>query len=204
MNKCINMTKTITTLGILLLVSCAMHNKEVEVVDVVEAENIENIEKISLPLVCHTVPTKKEQLCLGTTYSPIGPVDDIVFYHRDSKGNLTFIESYQGDIAVHYFDGFSTNGKLLVLGYAEEGHPSFYFHETQKYFAGDTKSIAFISKYEYTHLENVEDNGDVIVGLMEDYVKDRALCATKESLGDDYNENVCVIKYNIYESPNVH
>jgi hypothetical protein len=100
--------ESIKALCILMLLSaCTMQTTEVDVVDLVE------IEEVSLPLECHTVPTKKEQLCLATTYSPIGPVDDVVFYHRTSDGYLTFINAYQGDIAVHYFYQFSTNGNYL-------------------------------------------------------------------------------------------
>jgi hypothetical protein len=60
----------------------------------VEAEEVE----INLSLECHTVPNKKEQLCLAITQSPVGPVDDVVFYHKRSDGNLTFIKSYKGDV----------------------------------------------------------------------------------------------------------
>lgn len=160
-------------------------------------------EKVSLPLECHTVPNKKEQLCLATTQSPVGPVDDVVFYHRSSDGFLTLIDSYQGDIAVLFFSQFSKNGKLLVLGYAEEGHPSFYIHDTQKYFAGDKSAIGFISKYEYTHLEEVSDNGDITIGLMDCFIKETPLSLTKDKLDNVDIGNDCNIKLNIYQTPEV-
>ena len=161
-------------------------------------------EKVSLALECHTVPNKKEQLCLATTQSPVGPVDDVVFYHRNGDGFLTLIDTYQGDIAVLFFSQFSTNGKLLVLGYAEEGHPSFYIHDTQKYFAGDKSAIGFISKYEYTHLEEVSDNGDITIGVMDCFIKDTSLSLTKDELGNVDSGNDCNIKLNIYQQTEIY
>ena len=156
-------------------------------------------ETVSLPLECHTVPHKKEQLCLATTPSSIGPVDDVVFYHRSGDGYLTFIEAYKGDITLLYFSQFSTNGKLLVLGYAEEGHPSFYIHDTQKYLAGDKSDIGIISKYEYTHLKKVSDNGDIIIGVMEGFIKDTSLCLANTELGDNDDDNSSECHMNIYQ-----
>lgn len=161
-------------------------------------------EKVSLPLECHTVPNKKEQLCLATTQSSLGPVDDVVFYHRNGDGNLTLIDTYRGDIAVLFFSQFSTNGKLLALGYAEEGHPSFYIHDTKKYLAGEKSEIGFISKYEYTHLEEVSDNGDITIGVMDCFIEDAPLGVDKNNVSKIDSSNDCTIKLNIYQTPEVH
>jgi hypothetical protein len=165
-------------------------------------------EEVSLPLECHKVPNKKEQLCLGRSASRISPVpaDDIVLYHRDGDGYLTFIHSNKGYVGSLYFDSFSTNGKFIIMAVAEEGHPSFSVHETQKYFAGDTESIAFIAKYEYTSIESLDDDGNIVIDVMEHHKEDGVKCVPIELLyqGKPYIEDICTIKYNIYDRPDVY
>jgi len=79
---------------------------------------------------CVPVPNSQQSLCYSETESSYGPFSDVVFYRRTAEGDLTFLNSHSGSVSVFAGVVFSTRGRYMTLGWAEEGHPGFIFYET--------------------------------------------------------------------------
>ena len=114
---------------------------------------------------CYTIVGRTEQFCILATPSPLHPVDDVVFFRRDEMGQLTLLRAELGDIALVWIHGFSTDGKYTVIGYAEEGHPSYLVYDTQKVLTpGFTLNpVAVVSDYQIVNLHRLDGDGRATV-----------------------------------------
>lgn len=137
-------------------------------------------QRLSLPLECKTIPTRHEQICVATTPTKQNTVNDVVLYHRDAQQQLTLLRAKHGDVALMWLHGFSTGGKYIIIGEAEEGHPSFVIYLTDGYLNPDStvKPVAVISDYFIASLESLDDNGMAEIRFL-----DSNGCDEPEALG---------------------
>lgn len=118
------------------------------------------------PLECYPIPKHQDQLCVVTTQSPHGPWDQVVYYRSKPGQGLTLLGVDKGGVATFGGIEFSTEGRYLMLSWAEEGHPQFTFYETQGFLNGNTKtSIGFYEQYHFDHIDYFGDEGIVVIGL---------------------------------------
>jgi hypothetical protein len=161
-------------------------------------------QKIEIPITCHAIPLKSNSLCLVKTSSSEMPVNDVVFYRRDSSGYLFFIEAIKGDVAHVLLWGFSIGGKYTVITYAEEGGPNFLIYETDKFLSSKRplEATAVISEYDIRSIVSVDDSGDAVVELLnsDSYIRNNQPCIAVENLPDYTDQNSCHIRYSIFNS----
>ena len=159
---------------------------------------------LTLPINCHAIPNHADVLCLVETYSADNPVNDVVFYRRNEFGSFVFLEAIKGDVAHVFFKDFSTGGKYTVIGYAEEGHPSFIIYETST-FLSSTRPIkrpALISDYFITNILSLDDEGNAIIELMHSPsdIQSEQSCLPAAQLPEHSDNDRCHITYSIFKA----
>jgi hypothetical protein len=122
----------------------------------VTAEDID-----SIPITCYKIPENTVQLCTVETNSSFGPVNDVVFYKRDQEGLLTYLRAQKAEVAVIFIAGFSTGGKLTIIGEADEGHPSFIIYKTKALLDSERSAqpVGILSDYYLREITKLADNG---------------------------------------------
>jgi hypothetical protein len=126
--------------------SAAQKNESQSVVDSLPATDSATV---NLALKCKAIPHSAEQICVAAMPAEFNAVDDVVFYRRTAEQYLSLLRVEFGDVAVIWLHGFSTGGKYTIVGYAEEGHPSFVIFTTEDFLTNnnDIKPVAVISDY---------------------------------------------------------
>lgn len=121
----------------------------------------------SLPVECDKVPDSNEHLCFIITQSAYGPYDDVVFYHKNSNGNLILLGSQKDGVATFGGAGFSTGGTYMWLSWAEEGHPHFEFYLTQNFLENglNARILKVLGDYYFSDFEKFTDAGEVVYEL---------------------------------------
>lgn len=144
----------------------------------------------NLPLECAPIPKHTEQLCVGITPTPYGPFDDVVIYSKTIDGQLTLLESIRNQVGVFAGMGFSNGGRLMWVSWAEEGHGSFAFYDTQHYLAegSDAKPLGQLSDYHLDHLYSFTDDGVVAYMTDEDSSQGCANTSTKANTKSSPNK----------------
>ncbi len=144
-------------------------------------------------------------MCVVSTASPDMPVNDVVFYRQNDIGRFVFLEAIKGDVAHVFVKNFSTGGKYIITGYAEEGHPSFIVYETDTFLFASRpiKSVALISNYFITNILSLDDDGNAIIELMHSpsNIKVNESCIPTEQLPKFSNTDRCHIRYSIFNQP---
>jgi hypothetical protein len=117
---------------------------------------------VTLPMDCHIIPQHSDSLCIVETPSSDMPVNDIVFYRKDEFDRFVLLEAIKGDIAYVFIKGFSTGGKYTIIGYAEEGHPSYIIYETDTFLSAERPidMVALVSDYFITNMLSLDDEGN--------------------------------------------
>jgi hypothetical protein len=147
----------------------------------------------NLPLACYFIPAHDDQLCIATTASEFAPVDDLIFYKRYKDQQLSLLRVDKGDIAVTWLHGFSNGGKYLILGKAEEGHPSFVIFATTEFLSDKeiVEPVALISNYFIDALMKLSDDGIAEVSY-------------SSSTGCDHTSyDDCVFKLDIFKQESI-
>jgi len=160
--------------------------------------------EVNLPLACHSIPLRSEQLCMAATTSSINTaVEDVVFYKRSKEGWLTFLEARKADIAVIYIAGFSIGGKYTILAEAEEGHPRFYIYETDNLLNPDTKPriVGGISDYYLEYFIRLDDDGTALLSYRKGHTldKNKTKCLNTETNPENAANDECQVKVNLIE-----
>jgi hypothetical protein len=109
-----------------------------------------------------------------STASELMPVDDVVFYKRDSNGTLTFQEARNGNVANIWLYSFSSDGTR--------------------------KAVGLLSQYEIMTLEQLEDNGSALVQYRH-YGSSYADCVTVEDEPAADDPESCIVRMNAYKKP---
>ncbi len=119
----------------------------------------------SINLDCYNIPNHSQQLCILATDSALHPVDDLVFFRLDDLGYLTMLRAEFGDVANIWIHGFSAGGKYTIMGYAEEGHPSYVVYPTERVLSSgySLDPVAVISDYYIVNLLHLDDDGSATV-----------------------------------------
>ncbi len=141
------------------------------------------------PLACYPVPGQPQQLCMLVTASPYGPFDDVAFYKRDAEQQLTYLRSASGLVARFSFQGFSPEGRFVILAWAEEGHPLFTIYRTADLLQqGEPQAVAAISDYPFSHIDSISEQGLVIYGSEQPYDPEHCIKpSVKMALADPAN-----------------
>lgn len=131
----------------------------------------------SLPLECDAIADSQEMLCITKTESAYGPFDDVIFYHLDKMGAVTFLGSHSDAISTFAGFGFSSGGKYLWISWAEEGHPYFEFYRTIDFIKQGTKASMhyILHDYYFMQFESFTDAGIVTYSQIEDNSEDRTI-----------------------------
>ena len=157
---------------VLLLVFC---------VDLYATEVSQADKRHSLPLECKAIVDSQDMLCIVITESAYGPFDDVVFYYLDKIGTTIFLGSHSVAVSTFAGLGFSSEGKYLWIGWAEEGHPYFEFYSTSGFIQQGTGAPMHyvLDDYYFNQFEDFTDAGIVTYSQIQDYSEDRKLDANK-------------------------
>ena len=160
---------------------------------------------VTLPMDCHTIPQHSDSLCIVETPSSDMPVNDIVFYRKDEFDRFVLLEAIKGDIAYVFIKGFSTGGKYTIIGYAEEGHPSYIIYETDTFLSAERPidMVALVSDYFITNMLSLDDEGNAVIELMHtpSDIQSEESCITSTQLPEYSNTELCHIPYSIFNKP---
>jgi len=128
----------------------------------------------SLPLECDAIAGSQEMLCIIMTESAYGPFDDVIFYYLDKMDSMTYLGSHSDGGSTFAGLGFSSGGKYLWIGWAEEGHPYFEFYSTNDFIKqGTSASMRYVlHDYYFNQFETFTDAGIVTYSQIDDNSED--------------------------------
>ena len=156
----------------------------------------------SLPLECHKIPNKKDQLCYIETEADYGPYDDIVLYRVNSRDYATFLGSQSGGVATFGGFDFSTGGTYMWLEWAEEGHPHYEFYRTADFLGNGTsaKILSILGDYYFDGFEEFTDAGKVVYRLADEAYEDcsKAGKGVSYKINPKTSEKYCIKKFNLH------
>ena len=162
-----------------------------------------NYQELTFPISCHVIPDHSDELCVVATYSRDYPVNDVVFYRRNEFGSFDFLEAMKGDVANVFLSGFSKGGKYTMIGYAEEGHPSFIIYATATFLSSSRPipSVALVSHYSITRIASLDDKGNAIIELRDSPadIQSEQGCLSAEELPKYSDTDRCHIAYSIFQ-----
>lgn len=120
------------------------------------------------PLTCHAIPQHTDKLCLVITEGALGPFDDAAIYRQNARGHWTLLHTYKDDVSTFDDLGFSKDGKLMWMSWAEEGHPTLSFYRTEDYLTGEAKALDILDEYGFVDLIELTNQGQVIYTVMQE------------------------------------
>ncbi|RDH84500.1 MAG: hypothetical protein DIZ80_03200 [endosymbiont of Galathealinum brachiosum] len=172
----------------------------------IQANATKPVKKLSLPLVCATIPSIEEQLCYSSTNSSYGPYDDVVFYKIDKYGEEVLLGSQSGGVATFGGFDFSLGGRYMWVSWAEEGHPFFEFYRTNDFLENGikSKSLEVLGDYYFEQFTQFSENGNVAYSLTEgafENCKD-AGDGARESIDSETSKKNCIKQFNIESDKN--
>lgn len=139
-----------------------------------------------------------QQLCINSHDSVQGlPITIATFFRVQQNAPIQELTHYINESSAFGEVKFSNNGKYLYIMYADEGHPYFVFYNTSKFIENDpTAQIYQLNEYGISHIEQMNDNGDVIFSSI-DCLDNTFHTATKLQVT---NNASCQYKLNIFQS----
>lgn len=140
---------------------------------------------------------KAQQLCISTHNSEQGlPITIATFFQVNNNGPIQVLTHHINKSSSFGKVQFSNDGKYLYVMYADEGHPYFVFYDTSKFIQNDpTAQIYQLNEYGISHIEQINDNGDVIFSRI-DCLDDTFHTASKPQVTNNAN---CQYKLNIFQ-----
>ena len=161
---------------VLLLVFC---------IDIYAADDSQVTKLHTLPLECDAIVGSQGMLCIIRTESAYGPFDDVIFYYLDEMGAVTLLGNHSDAVSTFAGLGFSSGGKYLWVGWAEEGHPYFEFYRTSDFIKQGTDAPMqyVLHDYYFNQFESFTDGGIVTYSKIDDNSED----PIKDTLNLDEN-----------------
>lgn len=144
-----------------------------------------------LPLTCYAIPHHEDKICTVITPGALGPFDDAVIYRQDARGEWTLLNASKNDVSTFDGLGFSNDGQLMWMSWAEEGHPTLSFFRTNDYLTGESEELAILDDYRFAGLIRFTNQGKVIYKIMPD---DGEHCPDGRRARDDVCKKILQIK----------